>query len=162
MPKQQGSPSPEKHCATTLWYQDSRSRESTHSSVTLIGCQDRCAILSRPFGWVGGGFPQLSKANTLTLLSCGSYFFFPRALHVMLHLGQMFKSVCLFIPLGSQQLFICPSSTCSSMQQLWDAVDDRELTPFCRAISIPANQDTKGRHPTPLRQAIYRLLYLKP
>lgn len=68
----------------------------------------------------------------------------------MLHLGQMFESVCLFLLPGTQQqLVIWPSSTRGSEEQL---------------SSIPANQETKGEapHASPARQAIYRLLDFKP
>lgn len=76
--------------------QDSRDRGNGPGSVMLIICHYRCATLSRFSGWVGGGFSRLSAANTL--IPSLSPNFFPRALHVMLHMGQMFKSVCLLIP----------------------------------------------------------------
>lgn len=37
----------------------------------------------------------------------------------MLHLGQMFTSVCLFIPAKNEkQLFVCPPTPCSSKERL--------------------------------------------
>lgn len=101
---------------------------------------------------------QLPKASLLhQLLSCGStlFVFFPRALHVLLHLGQMFKSVCLIILPGTQeQLFICPSST-------WSAGGSCGIR---RATSVPANGHTWGKapHSCLVRQAVYRLLSFKP
>lgn len=126
--------------------QDNRNRENIPGSVALIICQDRCAILSRFCGWMGGGFPQLCSRNfnaTVTWV----LFFFPRALHVMLHLGQMFTSVCLLIPTKNTTIIYL---SFQHMQQSGMAVEMqrvREPRLFCRAPSIPQSQATGRRHP---------------
>lgn len=75
---------------------ESRDRGSLPGSVTLLVCQDRCAALSQiPGGWLG--FPSTPQQR----LQCYCHMrpnFLPRALYAMLHLGQMFRSVCLLVP----------------------------------------------------------------
>lgn len=57
------------------------------------------------------------------------FFFFPMAWQGMLHLGQMFTSVCLLIPAKNEkQLFVCPSSRCSSKERLLKFGGWQELT----------------------------------
>lgn len=141
-----------------------RSRESTHSSGTPSGCQGRCAILSRFFGWVGGGFPQLSKANTLTLLSCGSYFFFSKGAICYASFGPDVQISVSVHPARNTTIIYL---SFQHMQQRAAAVRCsgwQRANALLQSHQHPSKPGHKGKapHSSPLRHAIYRLLYLKP
>jgi hypothetical protein len=97
-------------------------------------------------GWAG--ISLNSAANTLMLLSFGRILFFPRALHVMLHLSQMFTSVCLLSPAKNTTIIYV------SFQHLewWGVSAEIQWMSesWCSAEPpAPAKQTTKERHLAP-------------